>query len=145
MVLTNCALPTLRIAGSSKNGQMSRPLNRVPEKVGYPSINQLIGVDWMPARKRTAVRSWGLPANKFYLFCPLLIPIKCIILSTFFFGILVIIILLVQMSFSDCKLEEKNTLQNFPPCSIYLPGVQYCIELLNGPRRDEYTAKCSQA
>lgn len=85
MVLTNCALPTLRIAGSSKNGQMSRPLNRVPEKVGYPSINQLIGVDWMPARKRTAVRSWGLLANKFYLFCPLLIPIKCIILSTFFF------------------------------------------------------------
>lgn len=36
----------------------------------------------------------------------------------FFFGILVIIILLVQMSFSDCKLEEKNTLQNFPPCSL---------------------------
>lgn len=86
MVLTNCALQTLRIAGSSKNAQMSRPLNRVPGKVGYPSINQLIGVDWMPARKRTAVRSGGLPANKFYLFCTLLMPTKCVIFSTFFLG-----------------------------------------------------------
>lgn len=62
-----------------------------------------------------------------------------------FLVIWVIIILLVQMSFSGYKLEEKNTFQNFPPCSIYIPGSQCCIELLNGPRRDEYTAKCSQA